>query len=299
MYILLLFTSIIFSLFIINIFNKNKYYSKKEINDNSYHTKGGLSYKNWNCYFGKEKRKINYKKIDYYRDLPCGNNYLRAYWLIYNYQLGKCDEDLIGSLFLKWIKDGNIKFEKKETGSIIHFINKPKECAEIEEKIYTQMFEASFGNKYTGYEVDNILSVEEFKIWYKNNYSKVSEWFNQLLDYEVDCLIEEGKIKIEKKKNGTSYKLKYIVDDSMREEALKLAGLKHFLTDFTIINNRETMEIMLFDSYLIYASLFGIADKVYDTVSDLYPKSYDFNYDDESIMVEKKDMTLINYIFKE
>lgn len=268
---------------------------------NTYHTKGGGTYKNKNCDFGETEHKIDYKNVDYYRDLPCGNDYFRAYWLIYNYQLGSHDEDLIICLFLKWIREGNIRFEKKQSGNTIHFIKPPKNSNEIEEKIYSYIVVASFGNREMGYNIDNELDVDEFRMWYYSNTSKFNEWFSEILDYEVKSLIKEGKIRIEKKKIKNIYKyeytLRYIVDKSMKEEAIKLAGLKKFLIDFSIIHDREVLEVMLFDDYLIYAALFGISNRVYSNLNKLFLSTYKVNTNNRHT-ISYEDISTIKYIFK-
>ena len=35
------------------------------------------------------------------------------------------------------------------------------------------------------------MDSREFKLWYRNNHSKIFSWFVSILDYEVDCLIKE------------------------------------------------------------------------------------------------------------
>ena len=78
----------------------------------------------------------------------------------------------------------------------------------------------------------------------------------------------------------------YDVDDSMMDEAEQLMGLKNFLKDFTLINTREPIEVNLWDEYLMYAQIFGIADEVAKQFKKLYPEivqnmdSMGFDYDD-------------------
>ena len=82
------------------------------------------------------------------------------------------------------------------------------------------------------------------------------------MDRTAENLIQEGKIiEVEKKALVFKYK-EYNLDDSLREEAKQLKGLKKFLIDFTNIKDREAIEVHLFDEYLMFASIFGIADKV-------------------------------------
>ena len=46
------------------------------------------------------------------------------------------------------------------------------------------------------------------------------------------------------------------------EDVRKVFGLKKFLQDFTLANERHAVEVALWNDYLVYATLFGIADQV-------------------------------------
>lgn len=51
-------------------------------------------------------------------------------------------------------------------------------------------------------------------------------------------------------------------------------GFKRYLKDFTIINEREAREVHLWDQYLIFAQLLGIADRVAEQFNQLYPNYF-------------------------
>lgn len=53
-----------------------------------------------------------------------------------------------------------------------------------------------------------------------------------------------------------------IVKDEYKEDAKQLYGLHKFLKDYSLIKERYPIEINLWNDYLVFASLFGIADKV-------------------------------------
>ena len=57
----------------------------------------------------------------------------------------------------------------------------------------------------------------------------------------------------------------------MKEEALKLAGLKKYLLDYTLIKDREAIEVEIFEDYLIYAQVLGISKQVSKQFKELYP----------------------------
>jgi uncharacterized membrane protein len=86
--------------------------------------------------------------------------------------------------------------------------------------------------------------------------------------------LSESKLKFSKK---------LIVHDSLYEEAMQLGGLKRYLNEYTLISQREAIEVELFEEYLIYAQIFGIADKVAKDFKKLYPniiENSNYNFSD-------------------
>jgi len=73
------------------------------------------------------------------------------------------------------------------------------------------------------------------------------------------------------------------MDDKIYEDSKKLCGLKLFLQKFSSINTKEVLEVHLWDEYLMFAYLFGIADKVARQLKNMYPEfleqQTDFDYD--------------------
>lgn len=64
------------------------------------------------------------------------------------------------------------------------------------------------------------------------------------------------------------------------EEKEKLNGLKRFLEDFSMIDDKKVPELILWEGYLVYATLFGVADKVLKQLRIVYPQIAEdgFNY---------------------
>lgn len=58
----------------------------------------------------------------------------------------------------------------------------------------------------------------------------------------------------------------------LKLEALKLFGLQKFLLDFGRMYAKQTLEVSLWNYYLICAELFGIADKVRKELKNFYPE---------------------------
>jgi uncharacterized membrane protein len=67
--------------------------------------------------------------------------------------------------------------------------------------------------------------------------------------------------------------------DEYVDEFNKLIGLKKYLTEYSVIKERYPIEMVLWGKYLVFASLFGIADKVSKEFKDeLLKQGYDENY---------------------
>lgn len=219
--------------------------------------------------FGPTGNKIS-KDVPMFRDIPCNKDIFRAYWVATNYNLTKKKEDFLGAVILKWVLNNNVRVEKvtkdgifkdKEEDNII-FLEKPENCPEVEKTIYDYMYESS---------KDGRLESKEFKKWCSNNYSKILKWFDSVLDYEVSMLVSEGKAVPEVQGKVFKHTV-YKIDSSMMEEARQLLGLKNFLKEFSVINEREPIEVNLWKEYLMFAQIFGIADEVAKQFKKLYPE---------------------------
>lgn len=213
--------------------------------------------------------KFSKKDIEYFRDIPCNNDIFRAFYVGYNYNILKNNSNLLGSIILKWLKDSIIKIEHKETSHMfkkddISIIFKTSSLENYESKKEKELF-----NMLHLASKDEVLSTNEFKKWCKSNYELLFKWFDNILEDQRDKFVIENLVI---HKQATLWATeKYSATPELRQEALKLAGLKKYLEDYTLIKNREPIEVKLFENYLIYAQLMCIADTVAKNFKDLYP----------------------------
>ncbi len=61
-------------------------------------------------------------------------------------------------------------------------------------------------------------------------------------------------------------------------EQEKWKALKRYMENFSLLNEREVPELVLWEKYLVYATAFGIADKVLSQLKIKYPELMDENY---------------------
>ena len=216
--------------------------------------------------------KFSKKDIEYFRDIPCNNDIFRAFYVGYNYNILKRDSYLLGAIILKWIKDSVVKVEHKESSKVfkkddISIIFNTSSLQNFESKKEKEIFDILYSASK-----DGVLKNNEFKDWCELHYKTVFNWFDDILDEQRDKLVNENLIMHEEKTILKFFvKHKYSSTPELRQEALNLAGLKKYLKEYTLIKNREPIEVNLFENYLIFAQLMGIADKVAKDFKDLYP----------------------------
>ena len=215
--------------------------------------------------------RIKKKDVQYNRNIDIDEDLFSEYYIAYNYGFIKKRNDIIGAILLKWAITGVIKIDKnphknniKNEDCIIVLKGNPIKTFKDkrERTLYNMLYDAS---------KDGILEEREFVEWGYNNHKKLAEWLNNVLKEEREIFIKEGKIKPIKKIFGVVY----VSTSEIKDKAIKLIGLKKFLTDYTIINERQTTEVVLFEKYLIYAKLLGIAKKSTKQLKKLYLEVYD------------------------
>ena len=222
--------------------------------------------------YGKKGEKIP-KNVTYYRDIPCEKNIYKAYYIGYQYGIIKNNTDILGAIILKWIKDGIIKIEEKESGVLFKKENTVIVLKETNSEIFTETTEKELFEMLYNASEDGYLESKEFEKWCKNSYSKVLSWFDRIMSTQERKLIEEGLIKVEERTKLKIFKNKVKVATSeLRQEALELAGLKRYLNQYTLIKEREAIEVQLFEEYLTFAQIMGIAKKVAKQFKYIYPE---------------------------
>ncbi len=206
---------------------------------------------------GKVYKKSVYgvDKIDgWCREVPYGGDVLAAYsTLVRGNRLtglkGNSEEQnhLIGAYFLKWIQDGIVQVQvpdptKKKTNLYFPEIEHDFDGT-TERELYSMALAASGQNR--------ILETKEFKNWSYNHASRVIAWPKKALSEGTSNAVSQGF-----------------------EKARQVIEFKNFLNDFTISDQREAIEVKLWKDYLVFAALYGIADKVASTFQRLYPAEF-------------------------
>ena len=86
----------------------------------------------------------------------------------------------------------------------------------------------------------------------------------------------------------TTFKINMKLTDKGKEERNKLYAIRNFLNDFSIINEREIPEVTLWERYLVFATAFGIGEKVL--------KSMQIKLENQQVEVLSSNLLLDGYI---
>ena len=236
----------------------------------SYFVSKKSTYKPYGFNFGEPGPKIP-KDVAYYRDIPCNGDIFRAYYIAFHYGLLKTKTDILGAIILKWLKEGVIRTENREGGKIFKKENTVIILGGDENKKFENNRETNLFHMMYVASKDGILENKEFEKWCKKSYSKVLGWFDKILESEREKLEQEGLIIYSSSKINRFLTGKHTATQMLKDEAMKIAGLKKFLLDYTLIADREAIEVELFEDYLIYAQMMGIARQVSKQFKEIYP----------------------------
>ena len=234
--------------------------------------------------FGTKGRVLpNQRDINYYRDIPCGGSIYKGYFLVDNYistvKRNDSRSGLMGATFLRWIKDKRVTIVKTK-GGILDFgrnefaldITMLMPSGDlVEEKLIYMLREAAGANE--------ILESKEFEKWCYANYRKIDNWFEYATTQAIKEYVAEGAIVERETQVKSIFGNKTIkqnfVNPEVKQDAINLYGLRKYLSDYSLIHERQAIEVMLWEEYLIFAQILGIADKVEDEFKKLYP---DFSF---------------------
>ena len=243
-----------------------------------------------NGYGYKNNKVINKKETPLFRDIPCNKDIYYANTLTkLNNEIftGYKETNIFGAIILKWVKENKVKFINqtkgvfnKETSSIDLTLN-PTFDNVLEKELFDIMHEAS---------ADGILETKELEKWCNKNYSKFFNLFERINTVEIHKLKNDNHIYNRTDKNEC--KKKNVMDDTIYEDSTKLYGLKKFLEEFSRIDTREVLEVHIWDEYLMFAYIFGIADKVAKQLKNLYPEVLE----DPNNYIDLDTILYINYL---
>ena len=207
------------------------------------------------AYGYKDNKKIDFENIMTFREIPCNKDIYYASVIPYLNNMEYHNDNIIGAMLLKFQKEKKIKIEK----DVIKIISMDNYQNDAERKLLEIMRKATIQG-------DSLLP-KDLKSYCENNYLEFNSFVKGIREEELYKLKKNGHIY--ERKDITECNQRNVLDDTIYEDTIKLLGLEKFLNEFSLMDEKEIKEIVLWDEYLIFAYLFGIADKVSEKLSKL------------------------------
>ena len=199
------------------------------------------------------------KNIDWCRDVPYGGDVLEAEFVWRQLKSGVSqDSPLAGAMILRMVERGQIIVNRDPDNKVEFSFNKDASFDGLPscyKELFDMMVEASGS--------DSILQDKEFPRWSKSHAKRIDKWYTKLRKEALEALSSAGYASAK----GT-------FTDLGKSENRKMVGFNKFLKDFTLVGERTTREVGLWNDYLVFGLLFGLADKVAKELSSVDPKVF-------------------------
>ena len=176
---------------------------------------------------------------------------------------------------LKWASEERIKPIINNKKITSYQMELPKTFDyELEKDLYYFLYSAS---------ENSILDINHLKIWIKANYKDFYSLFDKDSRRQKELL--ESKGYIHQRTSNEENKKIFVMNDIIYEDSRKLYGLKLYLEHFSIIKEKEIFDVKLWNEYLMYAYLFGIAKEVEKSFGKINPE-----------LINNDNMSLFHFI---
>ena len=213
---------------------------------------GGIWYL---IYVWRARKKAN-KDLLWYRDIPMKGNLQQANDMLNAYKYFGTDyNNLLSACILKLIDMGAISIEqtlnskgKTEQNFVIHDLENYADQPLLLRKIHS-MFKTAAGE-------DTVLEPKELRSFMRSSKNE------SITDSFINTLHTKTSISYYKER----------LDD-----VRQVFGLRKFLKEFSLLDERHVNEVSLWKDYMIYATLFGIADQVIKDMKKINPEYFNMD----------------------
>ena len=206
-------------------------------------------------YVWHARRKVM-KDLLWYRDIPANGNLQWANDALNAFRYFGTDyNNLLSACILKLIDMGAVGIEKSMNAkgkTVQNFVIQPlKDADKLPQllRMVHDIFQRAAGS-------DTILEPKELKSWMRQTYNQsTTDRFIQTLHTKTSIYQYSNQI----------------------DEVRHLFGLKKFLKEFSLLDERHVSEVSLWKDYMIYATLFGNADQVIKDMKAINPEYFNMD----------------------
>ena len=248
-------------------------------------------------------------KIVFFRGIPCNNDLFIIYCLASNLNLLVQESDIFGAFLLRWLKDDKINYNVERKGFfkkkriIFKFVDNIVINDELEKMMYNFLKNISRNNILDFNEFNEWLSNRTFdfnmflnqikmfshdrmvkfgllipsnenvnqNIFPSNNFNKQSyrmiynkDGVDSENDELGDVLSQSGNVKIVSSNS-------FILTSRYYEYVQQIVDFKKYIKEFSLIHEKELLDVKLWGDYLAISQLLGLADEVSIQLDKLVP----------------------------
>ena len=206
------------------------------------------------------------KDVPWNRDVPFEGDLIESFSVAEDLGFGDKNGNIASALIMRMIYKSVLWAQKDADENIILGFNCGEELTGDE---WPDSAKRLYRLLYTASGEDHILQPKEFSNWAGMNKQQFYNWSNEIGTDGRKRLIANALAS----KSVWSTALQYA--EKGKEEARKLYGFRKFLQEFTLIGERSTPEVSLWQDYMVFGALFGIADKVGKELKEINPTMYE------------------------
>lgn len=220
-------------------------------------------------------------EVNYFRDIPAEKDLFLFYYIIRTGNVvseKEAQSGLLTALLLNWIRQKKVEFVKEEVQGFIkkkesyeiHFLSDGSDLlTPMERELYDYFKKAAGSN--------GILENKEFEKWCRKNYTKMEAWFDNAISTVEGTLEGRGYALTRQEEDKFLGLFKYtrnkrLFTPAFKDLVLQSVGFKKFLKEFSSLGEKQVKEIVLWEDYLVFASVLGMADQVEKEIGRLYPE---------------------------
>ena len=205
----------------------------------------------------RERKKIlgcKEKDVQWWRDVPLDGDIFATEYLYNRVKGVSGHNNLTKAMILRMIYDGYLTVNGVQGSKVELGFGKEDSAGKLTvyEKEFIGMLKEAAGS-------DGLLQHNEFSKWARRHTSTVDAWNTSLGSAGKSALYGKGYV---------------VKTPDCQKKAQQVIGFKKFLGDFTLVDQRRSAEVSLWQDYLVYAALYGIADQVAKELSGINPDIY-------------------------
>ena len=192
--------------------------------------------------------KYKFRNVDWYRDIPLGGDLALANSLLNDVYQTRDYNKLLSASVLKLVQLGALGIDRQrpKPAFVINEWKGDEQVAnrKLLQSIYSLFKNAAGGNQVLDpHELTNYMESEKHE-------SEVFSFVSALHEVHLESISDH------------------------KTEVSQLLGLKKYLKDFTLLNEREIQEVTLWKDYMVWATLFGIASTVVEQMKKINPEYF-------------------------